>query len=129
MFGIIIISVVFIFIVGFYWNLNKDNKGIIYNATKNSVGFILVGSMSQAKAAVKGSWKLGSAVSQDIENTSQESIDWLDKEVNHKVAVKGGVIRAAAKTAKEHRDTLGLTDLGTSIDKYYAKVHKEAKAA
>jgi hypothetical protein len=115
----IFIALVSLLAIAIYWSLSAGNKNIVAKATGNTVGFVTVGAISHTRSAIRGTWKLGRAIGNDIELSSSESIVWLDDNINTVIKTNGGVVKAAAKTAKEHREDFGLDDLGKSIDKYY----------
>ena len=119
MLSIILITLVLIFVAGLYWSLSSTNKATVAKATGNIIGFTTIGAASHTRSAIRGTWKLGRAIGNDLEASSSESIAWLDESINDSIANKGGVIKAAAKVAKQHREDLGFDSLGKSIDQYY----------
>ena len=121
MLSIILIILVVILVVAIYWSLSAHNKNVVAKATGNTVGFVTVGAISHTRSAIRGTWKLGRAIGNDLEVNSSDSITWLDDNINTVIHTKGGVVKAAAKVAKEHREDLGLDDLGKSIDTYYSE--------
>jgi len=119
MLSIILITLALIFVVAVYWHLDSDNKVVVTKAFWFIVSFLTIGLISHSRSAVASTWEVGSGTGNYINSNMKESVKWLDENVNDAITNNGGVIKAAAKVAKQHRDDWGFTELGKVTNKYY----------
>lgn len=124
----LIIALVLIATVAAYKQLTTEERKVVakgaFDATRATATYLAKG----AKEVVVSTYDLGTIAGAEVSLHQQESLNTVDK-FSKDLEARGGAIKVAIKTAKDHGETTGLSDIGKSIKDKKAAVLAELEAA